>query len=336
VTVTDTLPDGLALASAQSSQGTCSADGQKVTCLLGDIASGGGAQVLVAADVSLALEGGTLRNTAAVAGEQPDSNLGNNADDAGTAVGPELPVGSLTVDKVADASVGELGGSVGFTITVRNASNKTATGVTAVDQPSGPAGIGSVVSSQGTCDGLRCDLGTLAPGAHATIRVVMTPRQAGTFENHVAAISDQGDRQVANNVHVASVHVTSRRTAFKLSKRAAHRTARAGTTMRYTITAKNTGGHAAANVRVCDAPGSQLTFVRARGARFSKGRACWTIGYWRAGQSRRFHVKARLAGDAHGKVVNRGTLTADNAAAARARAIVRAGATGGRGGGVTG
>ncbi len=109
-----------------------------------------------------------------------------------------------------------------------------------------------------------------------------------------------------------------------------------GGIVRYTIKVRARNA-AASNVRVCDRLPDGMVFDRARGARFSGGRACWTIQLLRKGAAKRFKLTARAEVDARGRLVNRAVATAQGAHSARDRATVRARPSQGtRGGGVTG
>ena len=85
VTVTDTLPSGTTLVSAQSTQGTCTG-ATTVTCSLGTIASSGGASIKVVVNVSKAPVGTTISNTATVTGNVTDPNTANDTSRATTSV----------------------------------------------------------------------------------------------------------------------------------------------------------------------------------------------------------------------------------------------------------
>jgi uncharacterized repeat protein (TIGR01451 family) len=80
VRVIDPVPDGTLFVSATTSQGSCDApapgEAGVVSCHLGTLPPGGSAIVTLAVHVSAA--GGSIGNTAAVAGDQPDEITANN------------------------------------------------------------------------------------------------------------------------------------------------------------------------------------------------------------------------------------------------------------------
>jgi uncharacterized repeat protein (TIGR01451 family) len=80
VTVTDDLPAGVTFVSATPSQGNCTGT-TTVTCDLGTIAQGGGAQIALLVTKNV---GGSVDNTATVDGNENDPNLANNSNSTTT------------------------------------------------------------------------------------------------------------------------------------------------------------------------------------------------------------------------------------------------------------
>ncbi|MEY2516301.1 MAG: hypothetical protein QOJ89_3659, partial [bacterium] len=339
-TLTTTLPAGLTFVSGSSSQGGCSAVGQVVTCAIGNLPTGGAVQVLLTVTVASALGGQNVGLNAVAASDTTESDPPSNSDGATTfvdaaavvspppppaaAVAPVAVAGNLTVTKTADrGATGVLGSSLAFTIRVTNSTDRVAHGVVAVDQPSAAVDVDSVRPEQGTCTGLSCRLGDLAPGEVVLIHIAMTPRQAGEFKNSVVVTSDDGDRDVSDNRAAAAVRVAAKRTTLSLRKTADRRTVKAGGTVWFTITARNTGREAASNVRVCDTPGFNTTFVTTRAATMSRGRACWTVESLRAGARVSYRVKVRVSGTTRTNATTNATVTASNAGSRKARRSVR-------------
>ena len=339
VEVTDDLPDGVTFVSAGPTQGSCSATGQTVTCLLGDLAAGAGAQVLLTTAVAPGLAGSSVRNSAAAASDTPDADALSNSDDASTTIDDAAAAGNLTVVKTADAGASALlGRPVAFTIRVANASGSTAHGAVAIDQPTAAATVDSVRPEQGSCTGLTCELGDIGPGEVVLIHVVMTPRQTGPLSNSVVVYSDDGDTAGDDNSDDVDLDVGAQPTTLTLRKTADKPSLTAGRSAWFTITATNTASNAATAVRVCDVPAPNTAFVSVEGARFSKGRACWTTGMLAAGKKLTYRVRMRVSGNTRAaRFTNRATVTSANAASRRAHKAVRVTArTFSRGGGVTG
>ena len=83
VRMVDTLPAGIVLQSATSSQGSCSGT-NVVTCDLGALSKGGSATVTL---VAVALQAGIMVNTATVTSQVPDPNPANSTASVSTVVG---------------------------------------------------------------------------------------------------------------------------------------------------------------------------------------------------------------------------------------------------------
>lgn len=103
----------------------------------------------------------------------------------------------------------DVNGTLAYTATVRNLGTGPAPGVQF--QLSLPADMvwRSTTPSQGTCSGIlanRCALGTLAPGATASVVVTVQARKRGTYSASASASTTASDVNPANNA--ASVTTT--------------------------------------------------------------------------------------------------------------------------------
>jgi len=200
---------------------------------------------------------------------------------------------------------------------------------------------------------IRCTLPSLAVGETLTVTFV-AKIAAGTAAVLDAAtvISAVSDPVTSNNASFASVSVTSARPAARsLTTLSVKNTAklkpsykgkvRPGQSYQYLVTVKNTGRITANNVVVCEVPSQQLVYLSASRAKFSKGRACWTIAKLAPGKSRTFVVTVRLDNTAkRGMVLSAAVASAENAAKS-VRSIAKVRVTGrpvkvGRPQGVTG
>jgi uncharacterized repeat protein (TIGR01451 family) len=92
VTLTDTLPRGVAFGSATASQGSCNQTGGTVTCQLGALGSGASATVQIAVTATTA---GAQSNVASVAAAESDANPVNNSTTVSTTV-DALPTATPT------------------------------------------------------------------------------------------------------------------------------------------------------------------------------------------------------------------------------------------------
>ncbi|MFI8913205.1 calcium-binding protein [Streptomyces sp. NPDC053513] len=117
---------------------------------------------------------------------------------------PPPPYADLSVTKSGTTTV-SIGDRATYTVTVTNAasSTATATGATLTDTLSGGgAALVSAVPSQGTCTTTAttadCALGSLAPGASATVTVTAEPRTTGTLTNTAGVTATQPDPSTPN------------------------------------------------------------------------------------------------------------------------------------------
>jgi len=346
VVLTDQLPAGVTYVRSEQTQGTCNATGAIVTCALGKLAAGTGAAVQLVVKVTAA-PGTTVRNVATVASTQVDAHPEDNT---GAVEGPVaaprtggLPTHRLELTKTADVEQPAVGERFSYRIAVKNAGGSAATAVEVTDpMPEGVA-IVKVAASQGSCTSaggvVSCKLGTLAAGATATVRVDARATEPGKARNVALVTADgkpdpKGDRVAGYSVDA--------RTSGRLSavKRALRKSVVAGESVTFRLTVRAAGA-AVKNVKVCDLLPSGLVFDRARGAKFSDGRACWTVKALKPGRATTYTVVARTERDAGGTLVNRMTATAIGVATARSSASIRVTtdsgiASAGRGGGVTG
>ena len=166
VQLTDELPFGFTPGTITAGQGTCALVGGDVTCELGTIAPGGEAVVTIAGTPTTA---GAIQNTASVEADQVDPDDSDNFAFVTTDVRRRH---DLAVTKTDDVDPVAVGTDVTYTVTVRNVGAEPATGVVATDTL--PAGMSFVSGPGCTVVGqtVTCAIGTLAPGAQATVAIV--------------------------------------------------------------------------------------------------------------------------------------------------------------------
>ena len=98
-------------------------------------------------------------------------------------------------------------GQLTYTITVKNNGPGPATGVQVVDLlPSTAVLEGFADSSQGECEGVVCNLGTLAANAEATVTINVIPKLAGELSNDDAHVTNltaaERDTDLTNNTSI--------------------------------------------------------------------------------------------------------------------------------------
>lgn len=126
-----------------------------------------------------------------------------------TPAGPVAHV-DVSVTKTDAPDPVTVGGTLVYSIRASNAGPETATNVVVSDSLPGSVALVSISASQGACSGsttVACNLGSLAPGASATVTIVVQPRVAGTITNTATATSAQADRDPANNAATATTEV---------------------------------------------------------------------------------------------------------------------------------
>jgi uncharacterized repeat protein (TIGR01451 family) len=98
-----------------------------------------------------------------------------------------------------------------YTLTVSNsaATGHSADNVTVSDPvPSGTTFVSSNATNGGTCDStISCTFASLAPGASATITIVVTPTSSGQIKNTASVLASESDPNTSNNT--ASITTTA-------------------------------------------------------------------------------------------------------------------------------
>ena len=204
VTVTDRVPAGLVVSSASATGGTCTVDGNLVTCTGITVAPNGGtADVTVVAE---ATGNGEVDNVAELSCDCLLSPV--TSDPATVAIERNADLG---VTKTADARTVEPGTAITYSIVVRNDGPDAAPAVTVVDRlPTGLTFVSSSVTVGSFDAGTGVwTVGDMANGAVATLTLVATADSEGTFTNVATVDSDVFDPDGADDVDEAIVSVVS-------------------------------------------------------------------------------------------------------------------------------
>jgi uncharacterized repeat protein (TIGR01451 family) len=157
-----------------------------------------------------------------------------------------------------------------YNITVSNAGPLAATGVVVTDQLPTQVTLTASASSQGACtfaSGTRtvtCQLGALAKGASATIRLTVKPREAGTLDNTATATLAETDLDPSNNSASVNGLRAVMQTDVSVTMTDSPDPVLAGQQLTYTMVVKN-GGSAipATGVALTDPLPPATTFVSA-------------------------------------------------------------------------
>jgi uncharacterized repeat protein (TIGR01451 family) len=330
-TVSDDIPAGLTVVSAIPAQGTCSIAGA-IDCSLGTILSGGSMQILVTANVTAT--SGTISNCATTSAFQTDPNPDNNSSCTTIHVVPPPPAPprvDVQVVKHVNHPVAKFGEVLTYTLNVTNNGPDTAPDVKITDTSAIGMHVLSIKPSQGTCTKatpFTCDLGSMAAGKTAKIRIRAIPMQSGTEINTVSTTpgcTSAGvcpkDTDPKNNVSHARTTV---KPYIKLVKTVNRHVVHVGQNVVYHLTVSDPTPAAVRHVTVCDPIPAGLVYVSSSPrAHLNTGRYCWTIARLGAHRSRSFTITANAGPGAHGRLVNVASARAPGVPTVHARATVR-------------
>ena len=311
VVVADTLPPEVINAAVSSSQGGCTG----FPCTLDDIDPGSSATIFVVGTVADGADG-DFTNTASLTSDTAFVEGSTTSDDA---TATATTVADLTLEKEAPATA-VAGGSVVYTLTVRNLGPSTAQAVTVVDVL--PAGMSFASAGAGCGESggtVTCTAETLAAGATAlyTIAVdVAGDIEPGTsIENRAVVASDTADPDPSNNTGTADTSIVS--IADLVVSKAGPASVVAGERITYTIVVTNVGSTVAQAVDIKDTLPAEVTLVSASVARSGSGpAACGAtvcqVGDMAAGEVVTITVVGTVSPDAGEEVTNRATIFSDS------------------------
>lgn len=265
VTITDAIPAGAAFVSATPSQGTFTVSGGVVTANLGDLRPGENATLLI---VVRPTAEGTLSDTATIRSDQADPETRDNTATINTTVNPAVPA-DLAVTTLASEPQVAVGEELTYTLVVaNNGPSNLARGVVLTNTlPSGAAFVSAVPSQGGVAvaDGtLTAELGDLARGGNATVRITVRPTSPGRLTNTATVRGGQADPDALNNTSTLETPVVPPTAAeLAISTVALPDPANVGRPLTYTITVTNNGPGDTTGVTLTDELDSGVTFVSA-------------------------------------------------------------------------
>jgi uncharacterized repeat protein (TIGR01451 family) len=323
VQVLDQLPAGVTFVQVVSaSQGSYnSATG---VWTVGSLAAGASATLQIEATITTV---GDKTNCAQVsAADQPDADS-----TPGTAVPPSPDedddqcvtltpnVIDLSVTKTVNNATPNVNSNVIFTITVSNSSAAgidTATGVQVLDQlPAGATFVQVVSASQGSYTSATgiWNVGTLAPGASATLQIEATITTTNDITNCAqVSAADQPDVDSTPGTAVPPtpdedddqcVTVNGQQIDLSVVKSVNNSTPNVGTNVIFTITVSNSGAagiDTATGVQVLDQLPAGLTFVQVvqipAGDTYNSLTGIWNVGTLAPGASATLQIEATATG----------------------------------------
>ena len=259
VTVTDNLPNTGSAWTMSPTVSGCTISGaissQVLSCTL-NIAANSAVSIHVISTATNPTACGTLSNTATF-------TSGSNTGSAGP-VTVTVTCPSLTLTKVADSSSVDAGSQIGYTITITNTGNGTATGVKLSDTlPTNPglnwsiasqsAGWNNTCAIAGTPLTLTCGGASgvsLAPNGTLSVHITSptTAATCGTVSNG-ATVTGSNFGTITTQ---SPVTVTVNCATLSLTKVADSSSVDAGSQIGYTITITNNGAGTATGVKLSD------------------------------------------------------------------------------------
>lgn len=198
VTLSDPLPSGVTYVSTTMSAGTCTQASGTVTCALGTLNPGDVVTVTITVTAPTATV--QLSNTATVAANETDPAPANNTSTSIVGVN----AADLSLTATGSPSVVPAGGPLTYTQTVQNLSaNVTAGAVSLTDTLPAGTTYQSSNPSQGSCTPsggtVTCALGSVAPGATATVGLTLSAPATGPTATLQASVSSANPDPNPNN-----------------------------------------------------------------------------------------------------------------------------------------
>ena len=313
VTLVDTPPAGLDLASAEVSQGSCRITANVLRCSLGALAAGGQAQVLLTTNVTTAADS-ELQNVVTITAAESENKTTNNLDRQVVKVlsqqqTPPQPASDLRIKKQVSGKSSSARRT--YTLTVKNLGPDTAADTVVTDTPAGLVEVLSVRTNKGSCQEgppIRCELGNLGAGDTATITILVNVSEPGRLLNSASVSSASTDANTNNNLAKA---LTALAPSLGIEKTASKRNLLAGEDVRFKITVTNTGATTIRNVEVCDRMPSNLGLISSNpAARDDSSPYCWRIKRLAAGDRETFTIVANALPGRDGRAVNTATASA--------------------------
>lgn len=263
--ISDPLPAGTSLVSADPG---CALTAAIVRCTQAMLANGDTATFQLTVRVPVALGTQTILNTATASADEDDPTPADNTDAATTTVGPAV---DLEVVKTAPGTV-SAGGTLTWTLVVRNLGPSTAQAVTLTDPLPGGVAFMAATATQGRCSApagiVGCDLGDLLAGATAQLVITATVPEAlatSTVTNTASVTATEPDADPASNRSTAKTTIDALpvRTAAISIVKTADGPATFGRALGYTLTVTNAGPADAPDTVVTDALAGTVRFQSA-------------------------------------------------------------------------
>ena len=175
----------------------------------------------------------------------------------------------------------------------------------------------SLTTTRGHCTHrrpVRCELGTLAPGAVATIRTRTRLLVPGFLRSVVTVSSRTPETNTANNMAIAAVTAVAPKVVLH-ARVSAPRVTRVGTRIAYHVSVTAGGTAGATSVRLCTRVPTNLFRIRSSGTIRYRGMLCRNLSHLGRGHSIGFTTSGIAS--AHGHLFPSAHATALGADVAR-------------------
>jgi uncharacterized repeat protein (TIGR01451 family) len=217
-------------------------------------------------------------NTATIThADQFDQNPGNN-----TAAATATPQqADLQVTKSVSDPTPNVGDTITYTITLRNAGPDAATNVTLEDSLPADVTFVSAAPSQGSYNSATgvWTVGTVSPGIPLTLILTATVTSPGATANTATVShSDQFDQNPGNNT--ATTSIVPQQADLAVLKSVDQPRPNVGGIVTFTVTLSNSGPNTATDVVISDPLPSGLQFVGATASQgaYDNATGLWTVG----------------------------------------------------------
>ena len=211
VVLTQNLPTHAAFVSASSSTGSASQSNGVVTVNIGPVASGATVTLTVIVTPDAAATP-SVTSTASAAATETDSNSANNSATVTTNVSPVTDLGVTITPSPSPVFVGQ---NLTYTVKVTNHGPSAATGVVLTDALPTSATFISANTDTGSAPTfssgtLTTNMGNLAPGATATVSIIVTPTAAAppSVVATAGVTGNEADTVSSNNTASVTTPVT--------------------------------------------------------------------------------------------------------------------------------
>ncbi len=268
VTVLNPIPQNASFVSVSSSQGACAQKDGTLSCLLGKLG------VLSTATVNLVLTSntvGTIKNTASVVATEVDISTANNVASSSVTLQAPPPQANLQLAGTVAPTTVQIGQNLTYTFNITNTGPDTATSIQFSDVLSQNITYVSSTTSQGTCTyatntlTLTCNLDTLALNGTAQVKLVATPKAAGTLTQNPTLRAAEVDPNTANNTTTITATVQPAPPVptanLGLTMSATPNPVLTGQNLTYAIKLTNAGPDAASNSKIINPLPQNTSYV---------------------------------------------------------------------------